>query len=332
MKNFKRIAAAGLIGAMVFSASGCGLIQKTPEAIAKTVVAKVNDETITKGEFDKRMQIVTTNINKQYGANYSKSDEGKKFIESEKKQLLDEMVNEMLSVQEAKKLKVMPTTSDINTNVDKSYKDALSQYSNDEAKFKASLKQYGFDEPSYKEYLKTQYIVSKVEDYVNKDTKISDDTVKQYYDSNKNKFTTDDSTIHVEHILVKTEDEAKKVKTRLDAGEDFAKVAKEVSIEPAAKTSGGDLGEIKYNDSNYDATFMQAAEALDKGKTSDPVHTSYGYHIIRCIDKKVSYKTFDSVKDSLKEELLETQKQNTYAAKLKAWKKTAKVTENTNEL
>ncbi len=99
-------------------------------------------------------------------------------------------------------------------------------------------------------------------------------------------FTEKPNTMNVSHILVKTEDEAKKVKKRLDSKEDFAKVAKEVSQDPGSKDKGGLLGDINYNDANFDPTFMKAAIALKQGAVSNAVHTQFGYHIIKINSKK----------------------------------------------
>ena len=81
----------------------------------------------------------------------------------------------------------------------------------------------------------------------------------------RHSYTEKPNQIHLAHILVKTEDEAKKVKDRLDKGEDFAKVAKEVSTDPGSKDKGGDLGTVPYVNSGFDATFMAAAIALKEG-------------------------------------------------------------------
>lgn len=63
-------------------------------------------------------------------------------------------------------------------------------------------------------------------------------------------------------------------------------MAKEVSQDPGSKDKGGLLGDISYSDSNYDPTFMKAAIALKEGTISNPVHTQWGYHIIKVNSKK----------------------------------------------
>ena len=90
--------------------------------------------------------------------------------------------------------------------------------------------------------------------------------------------------IHARHILVATEDEAKKVAERLKNGEDFATVAKEVSKDPNAE--GGDLG--FFTRGQMLKPFEDAAFALDVGQISEPVQTQFGWHIIKVEEKRTS--------------------------------------------
>jgi parvulin-like peptidyl-prolyl isomerase len=91
--------------------------------------------------------------------------------------------------------------------------------------------------------------------------------------------------IHAAHILVETEEEAQEVRERVTTGgEDFATVAKEVSIEPAAKESGGDLG--FFGPGQMIESFDQAARALEDGEISQPVQTQFGWHIIKTIERR----------------------------------------------
>jgi peptidyl-prolyl cis-trans isomerase C len=84
--------------------------------------------------------------------------------------------------------------------------------------------------------------------------------------------------IRCAHILVKTQTEAKAVQDRLTKGETFASIAQQVSQCPSGK-KGGDLG--KFGRGQMVKEFEVAAFNLQKGETSAPVKTQFGYHIIR---------------------------------------------------
>ena len=87
--------------------------------------------------------------------------------------------------------------------------------------------------------------------------------------------------IHCAHILVKTETEAKNIKARLDKGEKFGALAKNVSQCPSGK-NGGDLG--TFTRGKMVKEFEKAAFALEKGQTSGPVKTQFGYHVIKRLE------------------------------------------------
>ncbi len=98
------------------------------------------------------------------------------------------------------------------------------------------------------------------------------------------------------HILVPTEEEAKAAQKRVKAGEDFAKVADEVSKDPASK--GGDLG--WFTKDRMVKEFADVAFALKPGQISDPVKSQFGWHVIKVEDsRQKTFPSFDTVKDQI---------------------------------
>jgi peptidyl-prolyl cis-trans isomerase C len=87
--------------------------------------------------------------------------------------------------------------------------------------------------------------------------------------------------VNCAHILVKTETEAKTIKARLDKGEKFSTIAKNVSLCPSGK-KGGALGTFARG--KMVKEFEKAAFELEKGRISDPVKTQFGYHIIKRLE------------------------------------------------
>jgi peptidyl-prolyl cis-trans isomerase C len=108
--------------------------------------------------------------------------------------------------------------------------------------------------------------------------------------------------VSARHILVATEDEAKAIIAQLDKGADFATLAKEKSTDPA-KDTGGDLGFFARD--GMVPEFADAAFKLGKGEyTKTPVHTSYGWHVIKLDDRRTAPPpSFEESKDELTSEL-----------------------------
>jgi peptidyl-prolyl cis-trans isomerase C len=110
-----------------------------------------------------------------------------------------------------------------------------------------------------------------------------------------------DKEYKARHILVDSEDEAKKVVAALKAGENFDKLAKEKSKDTGSKDNGGDLDWGPAG--RYVPEFANALKALQKGQTTDvPVKSPFGYHIIRLDDSRaMKVPTFDEVKENFRQ-------------------------------
>jgi peptidyl-prolyl cis-trans isomerase C len=100
--------------------------------------------------------------------------------------------------------------------------------------------------------------------------------------------------IHARHILLPTEEEAKKALARVKGGEDFAKVATELSKDPSG--NGGDLG--WFTKDRMVPEFSDAAFKLKEGEISEPVKTQFGWHIIKVEGVRTkTFPPFEQVKD-----------------------------------
>lgn len=127
--------------------------------------------------------------------------------------------------------------------------------------------QFPYTEADFREYVTALLLNQKMYDYVTKD------------------IPRDQEMVWARHILVATEEEAQTVLNRLNAGEDFAAVAAEVSTDTSNSASGGDLG--WFTRGQMVPAFEDAAFSLEIGKLSDPIQTDYGYHIIQVLGREV---------------------------------------------
>lgn len=140
----------------------------------------------------------------------------------------------------------------------------------------------------YREQLMVETLLNQEVIAVGKPSQVE---IEEYWQNNKDNFTVPPLT-RFSHILVKRGPEVNdeealsaclKIKERLDGGEDFSTVAREVS-EGSSAARGGDLG--YYRPDQISPEFKSAAEELRAGEISDPIKTDYGYHMIVVTDRK----------------------------------------------
>lgn len=136
--------------------------------------------------------------------------------------------------------------------------------------------------------------------------KVTDDQVVKEFEATKGDFT----VATLRHVLIgltdannkeRTSEEAlkiaKEVKAKLDGGADFAAIAKEYTDDTGSKETGGEYKDKAVG--TYVDEFKKAAQTLPLNTISDPVETSYGYHIIK-VESRTD-KTFDQLTDEQKE-------------------------------
>lgn len=138
--------------------------------------------------------------------------------------------------------------------------------------------------------------------------KVTDDQVVKEFEATKGDFT----VATLRHVLIgltdannkeRTSEEAlkiaKEVKAKLDGGADFAAIAKEYTDDTSSKETGGEYKDKAVG--TYVDEFKKAAQTLPLNTISDPVETSYGYHIIK-VESRTD-KTFDQLTDEQKEDI-----------------------------
>ena len=130
--------------------------------------------------------------------------------------------------------------------------------------------------------------------------KLFDDTVKTLKPEEE---------VRARHILVPEEAEAKAALERLKKGEDFAKVAAELSKDPGSGKEGGDLG--WFAKERMVPEFAEAAFKLEKGQLSEPVKSQFGWHVIKLDDKRTKpLPSFDEVKPQIDQYLVRKAQQD----------------------
>lgn len=144
---------------------------------------------------------------------------------------------------------------------------------------------------------------------------VTDEDVKAFYEENKENFV-EQPTVSAKHILVENEEEANKIKSEIEAGDvTFEEAAAKYSTCPS-KEAGGNLG--AFGKGMMVPEFEAAAFDAVVGEVTAPVKTQFGYHIIKVEAKNgASEKSFDEVKDGIKQQLTQQKQQEAYLKAIK---------------
>jgi parvulin-like peptidyl-prolyl isomerase len=207
---------------------------------------------------------------------------------------------------------------------DKQVDDRLEQikkqyFGGKDKEYKKRLKQQGLTEEQVRADVRAQIISEGLYNKVTSNVKVTDKEIAAYYKQNKSQFGTPE-TRDVRHILVKSKALADKLYTELEAGGDFAALAKKYSQDPGSKNQGGKLTITR---GQTVAPFDQTAFLLKTNAISRPVKTEYGYHIIQptSATKPATTKPLDKkLETQIRQQLASTKKSKamtTWAEKTK---------------
>jgi len=233
--------------------------------------------------------------------------------------LLDELVDQELLTQEAKKQNITVTDTVVAQNLA-----SLKAGYSDDAQFEAALKSAGYTLDTINAEIKWELISNAVLAKLVPESSITDKESLAYYNKNKSKFKVD-AAKRSSHILFAAKDEAiaKKVLKQLQGGANFAAMAKKYSTDTASAQNGGDLG---WPTQSYVTEFQHAVDKLGTGEMSGLVKSAYGWHIIKVTDtRKAGQESFKDAKETVVQTLLTSKRQAAYNTLVKKLKATAKI-------
>jgi parvulin-like peptidyl-prolyl isomerase len=147
------------------------------------------------------------------------------------------------------------------------------------------MEQQGFSEEQLQRELEAAALQEAVVAELTSDEEVTDEDVAQYYEDNPGEF----ETAQARHILVDSEEQARNVLNRIESGEDFAAVAKEVSTDDRTAEEGGDLGEVTRSELQRQPALAKAIfEEGEPGELVGPVETQQGWHVIEVQERSKS--------------------------------------------
>jgi parvulin-like peptidyl-prolyl isomerase len=243
------------------------------------------------------------------------------YIKRFEEEILDGMITEKIMDLRAKELNISISTAELEDKIKEIKKD----YGKD---FSKMLTQENVKYEQWKDDYKKEMLLQKlIAIDVNAKIKVSEDEAEDYYNEHLNKYKTE-SRVRVAQIVVRDLAMAKKIEARLNAGEDFAKVAVMVSIGPEAHR-GGDLGFI---------TRLIMPEPLDKtifnlpvNKISPIVQSSYGFHIFKVLEiQPARIGNFTDIKEEIIADIRSQKEDAAFINWLEALKMKAVIKKETN--
>lgn len=292
MNKFKKslFLIAVLSLALIFTA--CSEGNANEGAINEGVVATVNGKEISQDEYDKALEYYKGYVEYQYGEGTWEAEvfEGTTYKKYYEDYIMDTMTYRLLLLDAAEKDNIIATDEEILAELDK-----FKVYFQNDEEYNSYLKDSGTTEEGIKDELKkdiiiNHYVIEKIENL-----NPSDDELETIFNDLRM-----NEKVKASHILVETEEEALKVLERIDKGEDFAELAKELSTDTASGINGGDLDYFEYV--QMVQPFSEAAFSMEIGEVSQPVESEFGYHVIKVIDKIVDdEKTAETEESKLKD-------------------------------
>jgi peptidyl-prolyl cis-trans isomerase SurA len=278
--------------------------------ILEQIVVKVNGDIITKTEFEQR-QVLALRGRNQGGA--LQGDALKQAIAEVTPQLIMEAVDELLLLQRGKELGFKLTDQQYQSIVEQIRKE--NRLDSDEA-FQAALKQEGMTTTDLRRNLERQVIISNVQrQEVMQKVAFNEAEGRKYHAEHIDQFTKP-GTVTLRELFVSVpgdgktvnvgaDEEAKRkieeIRRRIMDGEDFAKVAAEVS-NAASKSNGGLIGPI--NISELSEPLQKLLKTMKPGQVTQPIRVAKGYQILKLETlKEAALQAFDEVRDLVAEKV-----------------------------
>ncbi|MGM0446480.1 MAG: peptidylprolyl isomerase [Bacillota bacterium] len=291
---------------------------ETTESEQPEVAAVVNGEDITMQELDQysgtqNLIMSLYRSNPEFTQVLLQTEAGQNVIEEFQKVKLDQLITEKLLAQEAES-RGIELSEEEQTEIFNQQLEGIKEQNNlDDEQLEQTLQQQGIESiDAYKQRFfeanKDRLIINKLQETVMGDVEVTEEEMESYYEENTSEFEVQEQ-VEASHILLEDEETAQEVLTELNNGADFAELAKEYSTGPSAE-DGGSLGYVS-KDQNIAEGFKDALFELEVGTVSDVVETQYGFHIIKVSDKReAGTRTYDEVKDQIKEQLTNQKGQN----------------------
>lgn len=276
---------------------GYGSYRRSGRA-GQAIAATVNNTAISFYALDQAFR----NFLSQYDSKTLSSWDEKTF-DLVRRLVLENLINTELLYQEAQARKIRVSSKEIDEEVAK----IRAQFPA-ESEFRRYLEYQGLTLSALRESIRRDLMIQKLTESLVADLPIPEEEVDRYYKEHQDLFTTP-AQYHLLRMTFLTKEDAEKALRRLYLGEDFAKVAREVSLDEAAQ-KGGDIGWV--SESSLPEDVRKALEAIreDPRNVTPPIQVGSTYVLYRVLEwKPKETKPLEDVKEHIRQYLLAEQKQ-----------------------
>lgn len=261
-------------------------------------IAEINGEPILAQE----LRQVLAREKEKYPA--EKLGAGKEFLKIKEK-TLNELIDRKLLLKEA--------TAQGTYLSDEEFQEELRKYKSNytELSFQKMLQERGMTNEEWLQLRRESFIVGKFLAQQNPDAKAAAPAaVQKYYDEHIAQYQVPES-VHVRQIVTDTKEKAESILRRLKQGENFAKLARDLSLSPD-RSEGGDLGFIRRG--SFPREF-EVCFSMNPGEISPIIPSAYGFHLFKVLEKapgrtldltEVSNKIYVQLREQSREEYLNT--------------------------
>jgi peptidyl-prolyl cis-trans isomerase SurA len=293
--------AAGVVAAIV-----AALSPPTAQArVVERIVALVGDEVVLESEVNERSRPFLEEIAALPDANQRKQRSA-----ALRREVVERIVDEHLLLQQANELKLSVSSEEVDRSIEQVKKD----YGLTDGQLAEELRRQGLNLASYRQDTRKQILRFRVINIaVRSKVQVSDNDVQSYYERNFKSGA--NVSVRVSHVFIaipenadaarvlEREAFAKKILARAQTGEDFAKLAKELSEDRATRAEGGDLGYFG-KEMGLPKAVEELVFSMKIGEVGGPVRGNQGFHVIKLVDRRAAEsKPLADVKNELRAQL-----------------------------
>jgi peptidyl-prolyl cis-trans isomerase SurA len=298
MNRRQVVGSLAVAGALLWPAAG------VQARVVEKVAAVVGDNIVLASEVEEKAGMLMADVSR-----IPDPDKRAARAAALRREVLDRLIDDELILQQAAELKLSITSEQIDASIDEIKK----QNNIDDDQLRDALKAQGMTMGAYRADLKRQLLRFRVLNVaVGSRVNVSDEEVKAYYDRHMKDMA--NVQVRASHVFIAipegadkaamTEKQAlaEKVLARAKAGEDFGKLARELSDDAATRAEGGDLG--YFGKDMLPKPIEELVFSMKVGDIRGPVRADRGFHVIKLVDRKTKDpKPLEEVKDDIRMQL-----------------------------